>query len=226
MRYAKYIVALVLAVSVFTVAPIKTFAAWTYEQLFNTLSNGDLNGQDSWSGGTAVDVQSTVVYEGAKAIIEVNGNTNMTRSITAVTSGTMYIAGRMEAGFGDGANFDMRSNGNTNSQIRIAFRDTGNISAFSSSGENIIVTGFLTGTWYLFEITFNGSSYTVRYNTSGTSAGWSSSFGPYNYQTGAADIDTIRFNLGGSQTSYWDTITPTNPIASAPAFNPWQHSDY
>lgn len=189
--------------------------AWTYEQKFNSLTDGDLNGQDSWSGGTAVDVQTAVTYEGAKAIKEINGNTNMFRDVTAVTSGTLYIAGRMEAGFADGANFDMLSASGATLQTRLSLDGAGNITASHGGGASIIVTGYSVDTWYLFEIVFTGSTFSIRYNTTGLPSGWSASFGPYNYIAGAADLDRIRLNLGGSQTSYWDTITPTNPIVAA-----------
>ncbi|KKU20693.1 MAG: hypothetical protein UX33_C0041G0011, partial [Candidatus Azambacteria bacterium GW2011_GWC1_46_13] len=43
-------------------------AAWTYEQTFNTLNNGDLNGQDSWSGAVEYDIQSSISHEGTKAV--------------------------------------------------------------------------------------------------------------------------------------------------------------
>jgi hypothetical protein len=43
---------------------------------FNALSDGDLNGQNGWSGNTAFDVQTTTKYEGAKALSAgaINGN--------------------------------------------------------------------------------------------------------------------------------------------------------
>ena len=42
-------------------------ATFAYFQDFNALNTADLNGQDSWSGPTNWDVQTTTKYEGAKA---------------------------------------------------------------------------------------------------------------------------------------------------------------
>jgi len=43
---------------------------WTYEQKFNGLNDGDLNGQDDWSAESDTDVvQTGTPYEGAKHVI-------------------------------------------------------------------------------------------------------------------------------------------------------------
>jgi hypothetical protein len=43
-------------------------AAWTYEEDFNALTNGDLHGQAGCLGSTDYDVQTGTAYEGAKAV--------------------------------------------------------------------------------------------------------------------------------------------------------------
>jgi len=71
---------------------------WTYEQTFNTLNNGDLNGQDSWSGAGEYDVQTSITHEGAKAV-QVNAlNTSklISRTVPSFTSGQMYFSVRRD----------------------------------------------------------------------------------------------------------------------------------
>lgn len=186
--------------------------AWTYEQLFNTLNDGDLNGQDSWTGGANYDVQTTTKYEGAKGIEGVNTNQNIARTITGVTSGTLYVAMRMSAhgaGSGDAA-FDLLTSG-TDIAVRTQFRgDSDNVVTTDGASTQTLIAGFNSAIFYLFEITLNGDdTYNIRYHD-GTS--WSSPLTNLDYGDGAGDIDTVRLNSGGDQTMYWDTITPTNPI--------------
>src|SRR3990167_10712671 len=68
--------------------------AWTYEQKFNDLNNGDLNGQDSWSAHLAFDVETSVKYEGAKALsfLLASENEYANRNIDAISQGIVYVA--------------------------------------------------------------------------------------------------------------------------------------
>ena len=75
-----------------------TSNTWTYEQTFNTLNNGDLSGQDNWSGDIQYDVQSTLAYEGTKAV-QVNAldtSKLITRTVPSFTSGQMYFSVRRD----------------------------------------------------------------------------------------------------------------------------------
>src|SRR3989338_8281410 len=71
-------------------------AAWSYEQTFNNLNNGDLNGQDSWSGSTAFDVVTTgTPYEGAKHLsFSTLADIDISRNITPTENGTLYFSVR------------------------------------------------------------------------------------------------------------------------------------
>jgi hypothetical protein len=59
--------------------------AWTYEQKFDGLTTGDLNGQDSWSGSTNYDVSTTNPAEGTKCVTITGDGTErqISRTITA-----------------------------------------------------------------------------------------------------------------------------------------------
>ena len=69
-----------------------------YFQDFNSLTDGDLNGQDSWSGSANFDVQTSVKYEGAKAVEVATGGIaiNISRAIS-VTSYNMFIQAHIYA---------------------------------------------------------------------------------------------------------------------------------
>jgi len=74
---------------------------WAYEQKFNDLNDGDLNGQDSWTSNSSnVDVVTTgTPYEGAKHVkfLRTTGSVNATRTITGVVSGTVYVSMKVNA---------------------------------------------------------------------------------------------------------------------------------
>lgn len=195
--------------------------AWVAEENFNSLSDGDLNGQGggsgwsaNWSGGTNYDVQGSTVYEGAKAVQGVNANQNITRALTtAVSAGVVYWAMRCNMGPTGDAAVDLKTGGNI--YARIQFRSDGgspaNILVATGTAQNTIVSGF-SNIWYVIELTIiSTSSFSIRVHN-GTS--WSSSFGPYTSNT-TGSVDTVQFNSGGDQTLYVDTFTATDPTAAA-----------
>jgi len=65
---------------------------WTYEQKFDGLSDGDLNGQDSWSGSTNFQVGAYgAPYEGTKDVLG-NKASVIQRAVILVPYGTVYIS--------------------------------------------------------------------------------------------------------------------------------------
>lgn len=196
----------------FLVLPFTSYGAWVATDDFESYSNGDLNGQSggtgwsgAWSGSTAFDVQGTTVYEGTKAVKATNPNGVIDRILTTGTnSGTVYFALRRSGTTNDGT-VDFRASG-TN-KIRISLNDN-NIRAYDNSSFNTILTGFATDTWYLFEVIYTDTSYTIKYHDG---ASWSSSYGPYTIDSG--NVTGIRLSGGGSGTGdiYWDYIGDTDP---------------
>jgi len=194
--------------------------AWVAEELFDSYSDGDLNGNNggsgfsaAWSGGTNYDVQGTTVYQGAKAVTGVNANQNISRPLTtAVSSGVVYVAMRYSAGTGD-AQFDFRTSGNTTNAFRISMRDVSgskNILTLAAV-ETTLLTGFDTSVFYVFEVTINGdNTFNIRFHN-GTS--WSSTTSNLAYANNG-NIDGVQLNSGGAQTVFYDYISPTNPISS------------
>lgn len=189
--------------------------AWTYEQNFNALNDGDLNGQDSWSGGTGYDVQTSVVYEGAKAVIGDSTNQNIDRAITAVSAGTVYFAMRHNGT----SNMSLRFlTGGSNIRFQVTFSSS-NITVSNGAGTVTLVTGYGTSQFYLFEVTFNSSNQHVVRVHDGTS--WSLPTATLT-ATNNGDVDTIRINQGATGIGYVDLITPTQPTTSTNTSNFFQ----
>lgn len=187
--------------------------AWVFEDKFNsdTKSTGDLNGQDGWSGGTGSDVVTTTPYEGNQCVSG-GDEALITNTFTAVSSGVMYVAIRRSTSSGD-AEFDFRANGNTQQKIRIGFIG-GNVTITNGAGTSTVISTYAVDTWYLFEVTINADdTHAIRYHN-GTS--WSTPITGLAALTGVtADVDAVRITGGTPGAALYDSITPTNPIASS-----------
>lgn len=228
MKHWKHIAAALAIIAVVSTYPLAAFAAWGGVDNFNSYSDGDLNGQSggsgwaaAWSGSTAFDVQGSVVYEGAKAIIIDNAaGGNMSRQLTsAVTSGTVYVATRCTEYAGDAAiDFLVGSN----IAVRVGFRDSGIVRSTNGAGNDTIIASFSTSIFYLFELTFNGdNTYNIRSHDGTT---WSALASGKAYEN-TGNISHIRFN-NGAMFCYHDIITATNPIVAAATFNFYQFMDF
>ena len=198
-------------------------AIWVYEQKFNTLTDGDLNGQDSWVAGTPFDVQTTTIYEGAKAVqitttavVEYEG----TRVVTGITNGDLYVAMRKDS-TSIGQMYSILHEGAAG-KMYIRMTTDGNISIFDY---NILgyqtILAYNANQWYVVNIQFDDVAQPEKYRArahDGTS--WTAWSSWYTVQDGAyTQIDKIRFNWDGtttaSQSGFWDTITPTDPTLPA-----------
>ena len=195
--------------------------AWTYEQKFNSLTTGDLNGQDSWSGDTEFDVQESVTYEGAKAIQVTDpggqANGNIVRTISGVSSGVVYFAMRVSGQPGTYSGWSVYFQDVTNSKsvgiewlrsaIGIAFNVTG-------TGRTYIIPSAPTGTWIVFAIEFDASENQARVKWKNGDDDWTDWSSWKAVSTPFSQIDKISlvydFYSGGGPYQF-DTITPTDP---------------
>ena len=193
---------------------------WTYEQKFNTLSDGDLNGQDSWSGDTCYDVGSTQVYEGAKSVEAAPCGTDkyIDRSGIDSTVGTVYVAIYIDT-MGDvsqDAHFYLYDDGE-NKLTDVGFRNDGGILkvkySYFETHQEYLETGVLD-TWYIFAIEYNTNTdgkFRIKWKKDGESwSSWTSWKEPFSASFDET-IDKIRFYSETGYTSYFDTITPTDP---------------
>lgn len=203
--------------------PAVAFAAWVAVETFDSYSDGDLNGNNggsgfsaAWSGDTDYDIQGTVTFQSStKAVKATDANGNISRALTSsVSSGVVYVAMRADSINNDqDAQIDFLIGAST--AFRLSFRDQGGTdkAIFIGSSNTTILEPLGLSAWYVWKVTFNGTTAdVVLYNDSGSQVGSASSLG---YGT-TGDIDTIRLNSGGGQVVYWDYISPTDPFA-APA---------
>jgi len=188
--------------------------AWTYEQLFNGLNDGDLNTQDSWSGDTSFDVQTTEKYEGAKAVSAVtDGNIHeITRSITSISAGSVYVAIRASVTTLDTTILFLEES--PDSKMFLGCK-SGYFAIYDNSAGWVNIQTYNANQWYVANIEFNNSTqpdeYRIRIHDGtswGTWTGWKTvSGGSY------TNIDGISFyHDTATATIWWDTITPTDPV--------------
>lgn len=194
--------------------------AWTFEDKFNsdTKSTGDLNGQDGWSGSTAYDVVTSNCYEGDQCVMATSANANMDQTISAVSSGTVYVAMRKETQNRD-ALVDLRTSGSIYTRLQFNGSD---ILIYKDGGSDTVISGFTTSQYYVFEIQVDStSSFKYRIHD-GTS--WSSQSGATT-PIDSNSIEVVRMSMGSGSAPatgdmYWDIITPTNPVLEGVTFTP------
>lgn len=182
---------------------------YAYTQKFDSLNTGDLNGQDGWSGNAAFDVQTSVVFKGAKAVsFHNNTDDGIFRTIKAMPGGRVHVAIRSTA------------NNVTGPQIRLHSGATGLcLVAMGSSGQIILWTGSTTqnlgaysaNTWYEVVIEFDCRTDKFRVSID-NGANFSAWYAFYNSST-ATTIDKIGIfapTASTSGTGYADDIIATS----------------
>lgn len=168
--------------------------ATIFSDNFNSYTNGDLNGQGSWSGSVAFDVQGTTTYEGAKAV-QGDSNANIDKVGTGVTPGSISVYIRsnkttVQLGLHlkEGANlkifFDLMANGN------IQYRNP-------DSTWTTVLASYAADTWYNLQIEWRNSGVDseVRYRVD--SGSWTAWVAPFVDWT--TNLDTVRLET-------WDVV--------------------
>ena len=212
-------------IPLFLLIATPAFGAWTYEQKFNDLTNGDLDGQDNWIilGDKIGYVGNYMTFEGAKDLrthID-TGEMQYGRSITGITSGIVYFAlkvsdatlGLTKYSFRDdinGGGFSFIINKNANGKLIFYANFTGET--------EILADSVSADTWYLGAIEFDTVNQKARAKVyTGFWSAWSS----WIYDTGSGLTEINYINLdsehktGADYYAYFDTITGTNPTAPA-----------
>ena len=182
---------------------------------FNAYTNGDLNGQGSWSGSTGWDVQGTTVFEGAKAVMATTGGGDftITRTFTPEASGSKYFAIRKTSNT-NGKMFVRFSNGGAS--VAMVKLDTGTIyyynGAWTSWG------AIAADTWYVVNLEWDESlgagAGQVRYRWhNGTS--WSA-YTAWTFLDDAFNslsrIQVIEEHTGTAVDVFFDDLSETNPF--------------
>ena len=211
-----------LLFGIFLIAP-QADALWAYEQLFNTLNDGDLNGQDSWSGHAGFDVQTSVKYEGAKAVsMSTNISfSNVTRTITGISAGSVYFAMRRTSN-SLGTRNTVQLAGSGTVLVYVGLYNTGKIRYYDGNIVSWVdFMDYSANQWYVFNIEFDDvnqpNKYRMRVHNGTSWSDWTSWTDVWN-KTNYTVVDGISFEhqaATGAVTCYFDTITPTDPTVPA-----------
>lgn len=189
-----------------------------YVQNFDSLSTGNLDGQDSWTlvSSLHATVSTDAAYSSPNGV-KCAAGAGVYRDCSNQTSGTQYVVVRLDT---------LGSNGDGSPGKFLAEAGVGKVYLKwqNSSGnkfQNInggsyedMFTGTLTS-WYIIEINFNNSTdtYTYRYKVSGGT--FSSTSASKNYNSVATNINRVYIEQdAGSPTAwltYMDSYSATDP---------------
>ncbi|MBP9771457.1 MAG: hypothetical protein KBD16_00820 [Candidatus Pacebacteria bacterium] len=200
--------------------PYSAFAAWSYSQTFDGMTDGDLVGQDSWAtnafgNSTNFDVQGTTVQAGAKAItIAATAESYIQRDITSTTAGVVSIYIRSSNLNGPTAELWVM-NGTTYLCIVSINTNAPNAQQPVLAGASTIDLGTATAnTWHQFTVELDTSTDQCRAKFDGSSyTSW------VNFVSNATvtEINRIVFakQNGNASAVYWDTIASGDSVAAA-----------
>ncbi len=156
---------------------------------FNSYTDGDLNGQGSWSGHVNFDIQASVVQEGAKAVINQTGaNATITKTFTPSDIEEQQFYARADTG---------------NLGMLTRFEKTGSVSIFDLSHS-------ADDTWHKYNVQWDGTAVrgaggTGQYRYKVDDGAWGS------WTDGVAsftEVVAITLRKGGEAApSYWDNFT-------------------
>lgn len=191
-----------------------------YFQEFNALNDAVLNGQDSWSGSTNFSVQSSVKFEGAKAVTISTGGTtsSIARSIAGITSFNMFVQARLYV-----------TNVSRTYIMGLYIRQgTTQISAFYLSAYRLI--HLVTAGWGDVETASSTTWYKIRmaFDAANTHKIWlddtlKSPASNANYNNVTTTIDNILLEqyTDSSAVGYVDQIFIGQYLATEPAWGSW-----
>lgn len=168
---------------------------------FDSYTDGDLNGQGSWSGGTDFDIQGTTTQGGAKAVLHTAAASgSVSKSFTGASTGVQSLYGRV-ADTSDGT-WSVRI-GEAGAAKHYVKTNGGNVTYFD--GATYATLGAISvDTWFQIDIQWDAATDQARYRLNGGS--WSA------YASGVATYTTLdTFILVKDNTStgdaFWDTFT-------------------
>lgn len=186
---------------------------------FNSLSVGDLNGQNSWSGSASFDVQNSVVYEGSKAI-EISGASiqNIDHAVT-VDSYKVWVEARVRyAGWQDfGFSIYLEEGGNQISGF--GWGTTDNYISHLRASQWDSVSATTPNTWYKVKLALDSAS-THKLWVNDVLKSLSNNS---NITNVSGNVDAIRLQQYSSSSSaqYCDLIKVGDYLATEPTWGSW-----
>jgi len=187
---------------------------WTYTQNFNDLTDGNINGQDSWVSTltTAFVVQTSVKSEGAKALAVVSGGGySASRAITSITTqGTLHISMRSTVN-NDNAPFIRLRSTDGSSMCQVITLDGYWCYNYSGSS-NVQISAYSANTWYDVVIDFDFPTYKYRVSVDNgvNFTDWQTFITAS--KTDIASFFVAQADGSGTTTSYYDDIRPWTEI--------------
>mgnify|MGYP001596124676 CR=1 FL=1 len=194
--------------------------AWTYQQLFNGLTDGDLNGQDSWSGSAAYDVTTETSYEGAKdlKLVAIGSYLTIERVVTGVAAGVVYVSMKWSEAANTAQKIELRNQAGALSLL--VYFNGSNILGLIVGDYITIQASPSADTWYRVGMEWEDTNHTIRYNVNnGTWSAWQT---PDSSWTTIDKIDfTVQQSPLGSLVARFDTISPNyTPVVATVAGYP------
>jgi hypothetical protein len=193
-------------------------AALSYEQNCDSLTDGDLHGQDSWVNNNNpsfanATIQALVKFLGAKGV-KLNGYCSYVRSVSAFTTGTLYYAIRADTtAAGDGPTIQMRNATQYNAIVKAIQVDasTYKLQYYSNGSYVDWQTGIATGAFHVVGIELDQPGNQYRLSWDG------GAFGSYVTQgtSGAAAGDRIVMGQDATWVGYIDEFSQTYPAAAS-----------
>lgn len=176
---------------------------------FDNLNNGNLNGQNGWSGSTLLQVQGSVVQAGAKAV---GANSNSTgeiyKNFTKVAVGSFTVYLRVSNSNGNGANCRPYFFLNEGSDYRIYTQLYGQTMRYTVSGSWVtLATGLAYDTWHKLDIEWRAADLKVRYRCN--DGVWTDWVNPHAaISTGLDRVVLGHYPASGAASiNYWDYDT-------------------
>lgn len=182
---------------------------------FNAYNDGDLNGQGSWSGDAAFDIQGDVVREGAKAVRMI-GSTGSALDIvktgSQLSEGKITVYHRRTSVGATEYSFPIRLYEDTTLCSGIQFAD-GTIYLLTNSVWVDTGYNFVADTWYAVEVEWREDAGNPQVRMRVDGGAW---YGWYDtYADWTTGLNKLMFrNQSSSTTAYYDHVAE-NPIGPA-----------
>lgn len=178
-----------------------------FEDNFNSYIDGDLNGQDGWSGSATFDIQGTIYFDdgGTKAVenLDTSGNFVMDKTGDAQTDGDNVCCMRSSSISSYGGDFEFIIMTETTPVGAVGFMDNGEIK-MRVGGDWPTIGSYLANTWYCIQMEWRSSDhyYRAKIGSTGTWTDWVAG-----YTTSWTALNVIRLRKNNAPVdAYWDYI--------------------
>lgn len=178
------------------------FGATIFEDDFNSYTDGDLNGQGSWTGSAYFDIDGTTTKEGAKAVYYTYADDlTIEKSGTGQADGTIFIYMR-SAGTTEAINFGLKQSTTLKCAVRLS--ETGYCQRYVAGGAYASISAYVANTWYGLGIEWRSSDDTCRF-TCDEGTTWSNWYAP---SSGITTLDKVSLDVQttGGTDIYFDYI--------------------